>query len=155
MKRIVLISAILISTLSFAQTKEQKVEKLMEVTGMTKNMELMFNQVLDIYAKDHPAVPASYWTKVKEKVNYNDLIMKMSVVYIKYYTSQDLDELIKFYQTPVGKKTISTLPQIMQEGMEIGKLWGAENAARILEDLEKEGYFQAPPPPMPTTTESK
>ncbi len=145
MKKIFLVSAFLVSTLSFAQTKEQKVEKLMEVMGMTKNVELMFTQMMNHYAETNPTVPTIFWTKIREKINYNDLLEKMVGIYSKYYTSEDIDQLIKFYNTPVGKKSMSILPQIMQESMKAGEEWGVKTAEKVIADLEKEGYFQDPP----------
>jgi hypothetical protein len=38
-------------------------------------------------------------------------------VYAHHFTAGELRQLIAFYQTPVGKKTISVLPQVMTEVM--------------------------------------
>lgn len=78
MKKIVLISTILVSALSFAQTKEQKVEKLLDIIGTTSNMKLMFEQMISQYQSTNPSVPTSYWEKLREKVDYKELQSKVA-----------------------------------------------------------------------------
>jgi hypothetical protein len=46
------------------------------------------------------------WTVVKEEV---------ARLYIKYYTPEDMDALIKFYQTPAGKKSSLVSASLQQE----------------------------------------
>lgn len=147
MKKLILASAILVSALSFAQTKEQKVEKLLDIMGTTKNMKLIFDQMISQYQSTNPSVPSSYWEKLREKVDYKELQSKVANVYANHFTSEDIDGLIKFYQTPLGQKTIKELPQIMQESMAVGQEWGTEMATKILGDIENKDRFQ-PPPPM-------
>ncbi|QIG90436.1 DUF2059 domain-containing protein [Chryseobacterium sp. POL2] len=150
MKKVILIFGLITCSFSFAQTKEQKVERLMEVMGMQKNMALMFDQMMQHYNETYPNVPSIFWTKFRENINYKDLQSKMIPVYSKHFTGEDIDGLIKFYQSPLGQKTITTLPQIMQESMAIGQEWGINIGNKIIEDLEKDGYLQNPPPPMET-----
>ncbi|RQH10849.1 DUF2059 domain-containing protein, partial [Okeania hirsuta] len=39
-------------------------------------------------------------------------------IYDKYFTEEDLQTLIEFYQTPTGRKTIELMPQLFQESMQ-------------------------------------
>ena len=36
-------------------------------------------------------------------------------LYAKYYSEDDLDALITFYETPTGRKVIATMPALIQE----------------------------------------
>ena len=51
------------------------------------------------------------WDSVKDE---------MAKIYAKYYTAKDLEELVKFYKTDLGKKTLETLPKISAEGRSLG-----------------------------------
>jgi hypothetical protein len=55
---------------------------------------------------------------------------------------QDMKE--RFYATPLGRKTIETLPALMNEGFELGQKWGQSLGpsiqARVQARLKKEGY---------------
>ncbi|WP_244142171.1 DUF2059 domain-containing protein [aff. Roholtiella sp. LEGE 12411] len=66
-------------------------------------------------------------------------------VYAKYFTNEDIKQMIAFYETPLGKKTISVLPQISQESAEIGQKYGIAAAKRALQKLEEEGYLRRRP----------
>ncbi|EKD26928.1 MAG: hypothetical protein ACD_79C00967G0006 [uncultured bacterium] len=39
-------------------------------------------------------------------------------LYDKYFTETELDEMIKFYNSPAGKKSIETIPQLLKESMQ-------------------------------------
>ncbi len=57
--------------------------------------------------------------KVMEKVmpTYDEMIDFQSGLFAKYYTPAELDELAKFYESPVGKKTLKIMPEILQDAM--------------------------------------
>lgn len=145
MKKLLLPLFLTTVTLIYAQTKEQKVNQLMDVMGMTKNMTLVFDQMISHYNTSYPEVPEIFWTKFRNNIDFKSLEGKLGVIYTKYYTSEDIDGLIKFYQSPLGQKTMTTLPNIMQESMAIGQEWGLEIGKKVLSELEKEGYLQNPP----------
>ena len=57
-------------------------------------------------------------------------------VYAKHFTNDELDALIAFYQTPVGRKTVSVMPQVTQEAMQIGQRWGQSLGPIIVERVK-------------------
>lgn len=58
----------------------------------------------------------------------------MATIYDKYYTDKEIKELIAFYKSPVGKKTIDLTPEIMQESM---KLLMQKYIPEYLEQIQK------------------
>ena len=42
-------------------------------------------------------------------------------IYAETYTEQDVKNLIQFYKTPTGRKTIEAMPALTKKGMEIGQ----------------------------------
>ncbi|HEY8224632.1 MAG TPA: DUF2059 domain-containing protein [Pyrinomonadaceae bacterium] len=53
-----------------------------------------------------------------ERVNYPQLVEEVCYeVYDKYYTLDELRDLIAFYKTPVGQKTIRIMPDLFAESM--------------------------------------
>ena len=63
----------------------------------------------------------------------------LASVYQKYMTQVDLEEMIIFYQTPVGKKYAKNLSMIMQESMEVGQQWGMKIGQEIAYKLKEKG----------------
>lgn len=60
--------------------------------------------------------------------------------YRKRFTPQDIQELIRFYQSPLGKKlvgqTTELLPGVMEQGGKIGKYIGMKIYMEVLKDKE-------------------
>jgi uncharacterized protein len=48
-----------------------------------------------------------------------DLLEKMVPLYAKHFTAADLDALLAFYKSPIGRKTVEAMPALMQESMEL------------------------------------
>jgi hypothetical protein len=61
-------------------------------------------------------------------------------IYDKYYTETDIDQLIEFYKSPVGKKMIEVQPQLTQESMLAGQTWGRQIAEKVMHRMKEKGY---------------
>ena len=59
---------------------------------------------------------------------------------MKYMTKEDLEDLIKFYQSPIGKKFAKNTPMIVQESMQIGQEWGMKIGEDFAKKMKKKGY---------------
>jgi hypothetical protein len=49
----------------------------------------------------------------------DDLLEKMVPLYAERFTEADLDALLAFYKSPIGRKTVEAMPALMQESMEL------------------------------------
>ena len=55
------------------------------------------------------------------KVDFGGLMKESFIhIYAKYFSEQELTDLIAFYTTPTGRKTIQVLDDLMREGMQVG-----------------------------------
>ncbi len=64
--------------------------------------------------------------KKELKQSMESLYSKMAVVYMDTYTEEELNQILAFYDTPIGKKMVATTPEITKRAMEIGQVWGME-----------------------------
>ena len=55
-------------------------------------------------------------------------------------TKSDLEELIIFYRTPVGKKFAQSSPMLVQESMQVGQEWGMKIGQDFSERMKERGY---------------
>ncbi|MCF4102621.1 DUF2059 domain-containing protein [Gillisia sp. M10.2A] len=62
--------------------------------------------------------------KAEVKSSMGDLYEQLAAVYMESYTEEDVDAILAFYNTPVGKKMISEIPTISEKSMAIGQAWG-------------------------------
>lgn len=74
----------------------------------------------------------------------HSLIAKYEFLYRKHYSDSELQAIADFYQTPAGKKSISVLPLIFSESLDISDEWIEKNLPKILdgakERLREKGY---------------
>lgn len=55
-------------------------------------------------------------TKISQKMNYNRAMSEIiGDVYDKYYTLDELKDLVAFYKTPTGSKVLKTMSPVMQD----------------------------------------
>ena len=169
-RTLIIISLSVVSLFAHADeltsSKKTDILKLMDITGsdniagqisgaITQNISAGLKQT-------RPEIPDRFYNTLdkdlaaffKEKVNAPGSLMEKSVAnYHKRFTHAELKDVLAFYQSPVGKKTITEMSQIMNEGMmEARKLaqgLGSDIDQRINATFKKEGIplpGQAPPP---------
>ena len=117
--------------------KRKQIEKMLELTGMEKLMDQMKGQLIGSFKARRPDVPESVWKSFHRNLDMNELLEMIIPIYDKYYTLEDLKAVNAFYSTPAGQKILSTLPQVMQESMEIGQKWGEQVGLKIARELSR------------------
>lgn len=123
---------------TIAKEKIVEIEKTLRLVGMEKLMGQMKTQMFTMFREKMAQAPEEYWKRAEAKFDMAELIQLIIPVYDKYYTTEDLKALNAFYESPVGQKVLSTLPQITQESMRIGQAWGEEVGKRIEREVAEE-----------------
>lgn len=74
-------------------------------------------------AKLSPADVKKVKDAVSEIIPYDEMVQWNAEIYASKFTADELKEIIKFYSTPVGKKSAKLLPEISGEaGKKIGEI---------------------------------
>ncbi|WP_426276007.1 DUF2059 domain-containing protein [Chryseobacterium sp. S-02] len=148
MKKTFCIAMIVFGVFSYSQTKQDKVKELLSLSGafpLTKEME---NNVISHYKKQYNHVPDSAWKPIEEKVNIDGLINEVIGIYGSNFNEKEIEQLLVFYKSDVGKKLIQNSPRMMTEIQTATGNWAKNITETINGDLKKMGYLQSPPPPM-------
>ncbi len=132
MKKIVIIvSLMLFGSIAMAQdTFKQDAIKYMELSGQMKAFEYLTNELsLNVPEASRPAF--------KEDLNKSLVGLKeeFAKMYMTEFTPADLKEMIKFYESPVGKKLTSKYDVIYEKSQVIGQEWGAQLQAIMMKYL--------------------
>ena len=95
---------------------------------------------------------SSTLSMVKRQISAKDgLIDRVVPLYDKHYTHNEIRTLIRFYETPLGKKVTALRPQIAQEGMVVAEEWinflEPLLVQALAKRLKKEGYAIIKTPP--------
>ena len=122
---------------NLSSAKKADIKKLLDVTGsleIAKHMsESVVSQMSEALKQTRPDVPPETFDIIHEEVNKTiseamvakgGFIDLMIVLYHRYYTHDDIKGLLKFFQSPLGRKASSLGPVMSQEGFVIGQRWG-------------------------------
>lgn len=134
-------------------SKRNEIEKLLKITnalGMGKQMSEMFTMQLTQMLKSQSSdIPPKLFDIVQTEVNTvidNSLpgfAEQIVPLYDKQFTSKELKQMIRFYESEVGKKSVRVMPIIMQQSMALGQKWAQSVAmevqARVTKKLQQEG----------------
>ena len=111
-----------------------KIVEFMEITGAKslgdQVMQAMVQQLSAEAQRANPNVPKRVHELVREvaievlKEHSDELFSKTAVLYEKHFTETEIDELIAFYRSPTGKKTIEVMPALLQEVVAVSQAWG-------------------------------
>jgi hypothetical protein len=119
------------------ETQKQKdIRHLLDVTGSGKLGAQVMTQMMGNMKRSMPNVPERFWNDFMKEVHTGELVDLIVPVYDRNLSHDDVKELIRFYESPTGKKFVSVLPQITQESMVVGEKWGRELAERVMRKLQ-------------------
>lgn len=125
MKKLLIVLVVAFSTqFSFAQDKgfRADVKKMIELTGANAQIQTAKEQVIGLIPEDkHEAFTKEFNESLKP------VLKKQEDFYLKNYTQDEVKQIIKFYESPIGKKMAlktseqieATLPEIQNWSMEL------------------------------------
>ena len=126
------------------------VEKLLQITDQDQLLEQIYPQIkqlilgqvqqLDVPQEQTPLIE-EYFDKIfnvmKEEMAWDNIKDDFIQLYMSVYTEAEINELIAFYESPVGQKTLEKMPLIMQESMAISQKYTMKMMPKILEIAEE------------------
>jgi hypothetical protein len=147
-------AAVTKSTAGIDPAKEAAIRRLFEIQGINKSFQqivtTMISNMRPMMNSSLP--PGEYREKLldlfserfQSKLRVEQFVNLTIPIYDKYFTQDEIEGLTKFYQTALGKKVITVLPQVLvesqTESMKLGEKYGREAMAEVLEehpDLKK------------------
>ncbi len=134
--------------------KEAAIRKMFEVMGTSKMMQQvlagMSSNMKPMLMSSLPAgdyrekLTDLFFEKFQSKLRVEQLLNLTVPIYAKYFSKEEIEGLTRFYQTPLGQKALSVLPQtvieMQTESMKLGETLGREAMAEVLDehpDLKK------------------
>lgn len=118
--------------------KEADIRKLLELTGTKALFNQTIGNIMSLMQKSlmqaNPDDPRGqmFANLIAQQLRgdmagqYEDLLKRLIPVYDKYYTKEDIENIIQFYGTPLGQKLLKVTPDISRESQTIGYQWGSK-----------------------------
>lgn len=132
--------------------KRNDIQKLLDMTVTDAFIEAYMGAFMQMFAEvasmekseDEKEVIQKITDIVRDEIiaEFPQLITNMVPLYAEYYSHEDIKQLIKFYESPAGKRTIEVTPALTVRGAEIGREWGTSIGPRIEQRMREEGLIE-------------
>jgi hypothetical protein len=77
--------------------------------------------------------------------DYNEVINDAPAIYTRYFTAQEMRDLLAFYRTPAGAKALRVMPQALAElsAKSLARMQGLQERVYLafLNVLQKRGLY--------------
>lgn len=80
----------------------------------------------------------AYFSEVTALLESQETLDRIAAVYASYFSLDDINAMIQFYQTPTGQHVLDAMPKVAAESQHVGADIVRENLSRILGELCKE-----------------
>jgi hypothetical protein len=122
-----LVIAAILAPLCRADDSLNLANKLLDMSGTAALMQQTFETGIkpsldQMKAKGAPAalveaIHAEAMNFFQENFNWETMKPKLAKLYADNYTEAELRDILTFYQTPTGQKTIAKMPSLMQQSL--------------------------------------
>jgi uncharacterized protein len=141
MKSIKFIGLLIVLTLVFSfgvsakeMSSHDSVEKLLLLMKQDRLLNQTFDQIKPMLlqqfqqtkiSSEQSQIMDKYMDKIfdvmKEEMSWDKIKEDYIQIYMSVYTEAEIQELITFYQSPIGQKMIDNMPMLMQKSMVISQ----------------------------------
>lgn len=123
---------------------EAAMTKMLEVSKSMDAMKQLAPQIIAITKQQVPNAPQEFWNELETAMvgMYDEIIKAMIPVYHKYLSLEDIQGIIKFYETPVGQKLADSNTKIAAEAMPIAQKIAMENMQKMMARAKEKGYVK-------------
>ena len=114
-KTIIVLFILSCSISAMAGEKRNLVIKMLEVTEAKKNHELVIQSYVERFSENPVMNTDEFKTYFQEAMAWDELIEPMMSIYVESYTEEELQAIVKFFGSPIGKSFIKKSPEVNQK----------------------------------------
>ncbi len=128
--------------------KEAAIRKLLDAQGMTANFKVIISNMSESMKPllNNSLPPGEYreklidlfFKKFQSKFKVGEIMAFTIPAYDKHFTLAEIEGLTEFYGTPLGRKLVAALPDVMKESqgqaMLMGQKIGQQSMMEVLEE---------------------
>ncbi len=112
------------------------------IAGVVEQAKLLFLQQNPALAKDLNEVAAKLRTDLQPR--FREITDEVAKLYATNFSEQELKDILIFYQSPAGKKLLSTQPKVIDSSMAFAQNWANklsdEVIAKMRDEMKKRGH---------------
>ena len=112
-----------------------------KVSGVETTYKSAIVNMMDMMAKNMNITDNELIKELKDEMstdeNIAEILNEMRIIYKKHFSQADIKALIKFYESPIGKKLVKEQPNVMTESMEVGQNWGRSLGEKVYKRIQE------------------
>ena len=123
-------------------------QKLIETTGAnklaTQVMHMMAPQMTQMLVRVRPdkkkeivSIMREVMKELSAPANMRQLTDQIARIYAEEFTAEEMRQILAFYKTPVGKKLIARMPNLVRRSQLAGRAWGQQMARKAMQRLRQ------------------
>lgn len=143
------------------RSDDGRIRHLLEISGAKQQA---YQGALGMIAQLKSAakgIPDAFWDEALDLIrsDLDQFIAALVPIYRNHFSAQEIEGLIKFYESPVGKRFVAEQGAIQQEAVVAGRKWGEQMARALMQRMKDKGFMDEAghliqptptPPPAPS-----
>lgn len=115
--------------------------RVVELSGAQAMMIQGVEMALPAQRAANPKIPAEFWDRFakKARTDVGFLADSMAPVYAKRFSKAELEQLVAFYESPVGRHIVAEQAAIAKESQQLGMRWGTRLGTAVAMEMAGEG----------------
>lgn len=123
--------------------KERAIRKLIHLTRAEQTMLDGMKVGLDAQKKAQPDIPDVFWDEFIKRATDNiaEFVTILVRVHDRHYTKEQIDQMIAFFETPLGRMMAEKQPAVALETVGAAERWGMKMGMQVMMDLTEKGLI--------------
>lgn len=116
-------------------------KKVVQASGAEAVIINSIELTLPAQRSQNPSIPPEFWDRfaAKAKSDVGNLVDSLAPVYANRFSKTELEQLLAFYQSPVGRRVVNEQGLLAQESQQLGVRWGTRLGAAVAVEMAQEG----------------
>ena len=123
--------------------KEKAIRKLIALTHAERTMLEGMKVGLAAQKKAQPEIPDAFWEEFIKRAtdNIGEFVTILVGVHDRHYTKDQIDQMIAFFETPLGRMMAEKQPALALETVGAAERWGMKMGMQVMMDLTEKGLM--------------
>ena len=118
----------------FSHAEKMPSQTLVELLGSEEQTLQIHREILAAVLQSNPQLSqhqSAIETWARQYISQGEIEKRLAAMYSQFFTDQEIDELIAFYSSDTGAKTILLVPTLMRETRLIGQSLAEEHKGEL------------------------
>lgn len=131
------------NTVEIDNEKKNDIIQLLIISGTADFAFAVIDDVIHNYKQYFTQVAPDYWEKFKSSTNVKPFLDSIIDIYYSRFDKEEIKELIKFFDSPVGRKWTIELTNMNEEVMTQANIFGQQVFNSLNQKLIDDGYINS------------